>query len=1520
MKDVMELEKTLSPKGEKIRLQENSLTKGFDDFLSQYYFRQGKEIEITQAKLATDREKGASTFEGRSAFLNVPSLPVKGFFSIGSDNELRTSMTYTLVSPSTSSTFWKFTNFFPDLPILEDIKAAFSDTHVEQALLDTLLFAEAEVIVSNFAQTHQKYGIELEAGISFIATLRPSGALTAFAELMDQDGELVLHGRINLPPDDTQVYMPKLAADLTKSKIYPWKIAKELPGIHLQASINCNFKVGDARFKDAAIRIYSPFSPEWEIENDLFKPIVGMSGTLEISKGDLEIDFVGTTQPGTDAFYFEADFEGFSIANLAKLAGVTGNNSLDSNFPDDLQKIMKGVSKLELIDLAFGFSLTNTGVTFSSLTFQIGIPEVNWKIWEDHLVVTGLGSRFTLSSPFANPKMDISLWGSSSIEGVPILMQASSGSGWTFMASLESSQTLPLDKLMKSYTPTAAAPAKLTIDNLLLILSPSTGIQFMGSLAQDPGWTVDLGPKNLTISDVNFNLMIGKDKKVTGQFQGSLSLGGFELSIKYAIPGELVFRSEVDEITFEQLAKQFTGTSKWVPSGFNPKVKNGSLLIKSEKTGFVMQVGGTVNGDTFVFEGRKTPQGGKSSWGIAAGMKLVDPKISKLPGLSALKSLEKVVALQDLMVIVATYQSKDFRFPDISAFSNPNLTAQKMPMPAQSGGLQEGLNVFARWKLDTGGKETKLLRKMLGLDPELDVTLQVGKDPAKNSRVFLDYETKVNKNWPLDCQLGFAMNNGTPEFFLAGQLQAKIDKQNIIFDVGMSFVKSGMYMGGTMKGTVKFNDLQLSNLSLMFGMNWGGIPSLGVAGMLTFPNFSGSVAILFDANDPAKSLLAGSVSDLSLLDIAQDFAKVKNIPKEIKKPLEKIGFEGTKPFLLPAKTSQALDDRDLTSVAAAFSTTAKITLSSTEDKTLLVTKKQGQSWHLTDMPNSMMHYQLTKTPKGIKVTLDTQLYIAPQATQIGSLQFNQGFFLNGTLNILGFKWTSTVMVSPQKGVSVDTYTNKALTIYKPQFFKLSDTTGKTGPRLSLSTFNQPKHEVEAFRKPHFYLNGKLFMLGIEMMESYVQISEKGMTFYLEQNRGVIIGNKALSGSIMAGFSLNGTFNAINNFTAGGDITVAIKGKVDVAKLDIFKKKIPGVSLKNMGTISLNLGAKGSAQVGYQKNKAFGKFSGNFEFQKQKFKFSANLNVEDKAFEKVGDIVFDELKDFFKDILKVAEKWLNWAKTGIIDGVKEIEKVGDVLKNVYGKSAKEAAKILKDAGEEFEKVGKALSSAYKSSAKEVAKTLKDIGATADQIGNAVSKTFKKGAKETAQILKDVGHGAEDVANALNKTFKQSAQSTAKILNDIKFGTNDVGKALNKAYKQSAKDVAKTLKGIGKSSKEIAGVMQKTFKQSAAQAAKTLNAIGASVDDIGDALKNVYKQSGEQAAKIFKSLGKDSKQVAKTLKNTFKMSAKSVGNTMKSVYKLGKKDLEKVLKGAGFAAKEVSKFVGSAFKSIKKFFKF
>lgn len=1501
----------LTPKNGQVNLTTGKLTDAFDAFLKLIYFKEGNSIAIDQASIETNDTLQLATISGTSSFLDVPNMPLVATFTIDAAGEIRAVLKYSIIDSSKTSGFWKFTDSFKTLPAFGNAAAA------SGSMLDDLKFSTAYFVVASHAGYDTTLGIDLDAGINFGGIMKPNAQLGTLKNRLNETDPLNVSGFIHVPKDEQYMFNPALERNVASRKGFPWLTGNQLPGIHLHVDLGIEMELGKAKVTNSIYQIYSPLKLAWKDLGAVYNPIAAYTATLDLPKAGISFDMVGAIEDEIVAV--EVMCEGVSVGNLANLSDLSGgDSSLSDTLPEVMMKPLKTLKKLELTNLAFSFSYGSKGFEIGYLGVQVAMKDLNWQVWDDHIIVNELGCRFAITSPFGKSQFETGFWGKTEIEGVEIDLEADSRSGYMISMRLGEAQTLPIKGLMKKFAPEIPALPNMTVNDMVILISIGNFISFSGGLMEKPdSWSLDLGPQKLSFSNVRFDLNIPKGGKVKGSFRGEVGIGdNIRLKGYYAIPGDFQIKAECDELNFQELVGKLSKQKLALPSGFDMTFYDSSILLKKDPAGMAFQMATRYEDDAyFALEIKKVD----GKWGVAGGFSLVDAQPSKLPGMSFLEPFEKIVDLQDFTVVLATYSDAAFKFPGMAQFANPALSSHTIPMPAQAGGLVAGLNVYAKWRIDTEKKEMKLLKQILGLDPELGVTLQVGKNPSKDTRLFVSYTTELMSKYPLQAKFGFAMNNGSPELFLAGMLQMKIQGEMCQFDVAMSLVKGGIFFSGSMKGTLQFGNLQLSNLALAMGFNWGGIPSLGIAGTINLPDFMSSIAVLFDSTDPSKSLLAGAISDLSLGDIAEVLAQT-DIPDDIEGILDGIAIKGNRPFDIPLEETANFDAQDLTAVASAFQTYGKIAVPSTETSTLFIVNKPGKSWSLTDMPNNMRHYQIEKVGNNLRVSLNPQIYLAPAGAQMGTLVFPQGYFMSGTLSVLGLEWSTQIDIRTNKGVAAQSYLNKPLVIYNKNFFELSDVEGKSGPFFSVSTFFQNELENPELRPPHLYFSGRLFLLGLES-ESFVKATKNGFAFESSRTLDIKIPGKAFSGKVFMESLIHGHFESIKNFGAGGEFTLKFDGKIDLAKLGVL-----GDLVDDMGKITVDLDVDADLELGYDGKKAFVTFSGNFKLQDIKHSFKLNLKATNADMKKAGEWVFDEIKQIVTDLFDTAEEWMNAIGDGFVEIGKGAEQMAKVLDKGYKKSVEEAAELMHEAGESFEEMGKAFKKVYGTTAKAFAPIMKDLGAGANQIAKDLKNAFKTGTKDVAKILDGVGESPEAVAGALKSAYKQSAKQVAQTMKAIGKDATTIAKGLKSAYKQSAKQVAQTLDSVGIDAGAVGKALRYAYKKSAKDVAKTLKDIGKGGEAIGKALQTGFSYSGKTAANMMKSIGVSSSEIGKALKNTFKMSAKDftntfksigkgasdIGNALKSTYKQNAEQALRLLNGAGISNHDMSNMLKGVYK--------
>ncbi len=105
------------------------------------------------------------------------------------------------------------------------------------------------------------------------------------------------------------------------------------------------------------------------------------------------------------------------------------------------------------------------------------------------------------------------------------------------------------------------------------------------------------------------------------------------------------------------------------------------------------------------------------------------------------------------------------------------------------------------------------------------------------------------------------------------------------------------------------------------------------------------------------------------------------------------------------------------------------------------------------------------------------------------------------------------------------------------------------------------------------------------------------------------------------YSIEGLFDSITNFNAGGDISLDIVGKVNLSKLQV----LPDTTV-NLGKVELDVGVSGGTDMGYDGKEAYVKFYGSFELQNITRRFRKDLDASNADMTQAGRLVYGEISD------------------------------------------------------------------------------------------------------------------------------------------------------------------------------------------------------------------------------------------------------------------------------------------------------
>lgn len=301
--------------------------------------------------------------------------------------------------------------------------------------------------------------------------------------------------------------------------------------------------------------------------------MAALLGKISIPSAAIEVDLAMETQAGADSATLLGTFKGVTVAKLASLLDFAGTGSLIDDMPDPLKKAGDVLGKLELENAKIEISTAGGRLAVLGTSATIGMPDQTWRLWPgtDHFDVRAIYARFDVVSPFSSPRIDVTVGGTILIEGVPILLRARKGDGFTAYAELGGAQTVPLKRLMQTYIPAVPPPSDLTIDAMNVIVAPGTYYSFTTLIAQQPNpWVISLGPKDLIISDLSLMLMYPSGGPIQGSFAGTIALDTVAtLSIAYDVPGPLIIRANLPKIGLTDLAREIASvTDLPFPPGF----------------------------------------------------------------------------------------------------------------------------------------------------------------------------------------------------------------------------------------------------------------------------------------------------------------------------------------------------------------------------------------------------------------------------------------------------------------------------------------------------------------------------------------------------------------------------------------------------------------------------------------------------------------------------------------------------------------------------------------------------------------------------------------------------------------------------------------------------------------------------------------------------------------------------------------------------------------------------------------
>jgi hypothetical protein len=828
------------------------------------------------------------------------------------------------------------------------------------------------------------------------------------------------------------------------------------------------------------------------------------------------------------------------------------NSSLALGLPDPA--LFDPSNYLTLDTLAF-FILPSTA-EMSSFHLDVSTNQA-WTIIPDVITITQVSLSLISSNPVQSPAVSGSLAGTVALGAngdVAQIVLSGTTPDYAFSGILQEGTTVNVGKLVEYLIPGAIGIPDIELTSFEFFCQSGNQPFYSLSAQFSLDWELDVSPTTLMVTGAGVDVAYGSSttgggsvvSTTTGQIIGTIVFdNNLSFDISYSIPGQVQIIGRFDKITLLASIARLVNMQMPLPSGFDLEFTDCLAVICYGSTGqsstLEFQISAIASGlGALAFDALKVG----SQWGYAAGLSMESVSLAAVPGLSALAPFDTFFNFKKVVLVVSTANLSNFVFPDASVVNRGQTgDTTKVTLPAGQG-VVAGMNAYADIDL-TSQQDLSLLMKFLKLSAELSVTLQVGLNSvADGSALYATMNGQVNSNIDLKGSFGARLVGGILELYLTGTVATTLQGQPLIFDVTLAFEENGAFLSGDYQGTIDFILVKLSDLILEIGIDFEGVPTIGFGGQIDENQFESSVMMLLDSINPAQSMLIASIGDINLGTFLQtlcNVANVKGVPASVMQALNATGLSGTRTFTIADAgdaVAGSLNARDVPAVSEAFAT-AGISLPSDPHDVIISVATSGALWYVTDL-HAVLHYKLVKSGTGQNVTgtLEPQLYIVPQATQLGTTLVAQGYRANGTLNLFGFTAAVTVAIANQQGLTIDVVFSKIIiAVNGYPVFSFTSADGSTGPALSVCSFANVANPDVLKQQPHFFANGSVNVLGVVADSVIMNFSEKGGDFSVTASvAGIAI------------FSMAGSYSDKFSFSLSGSATVGIDQVLDFGTL------------------------------------------------------------------------------------------------------------------------------------------------------------------------------------------------------------------------------------------------------------------------------------------------------------------------------------------------------------------------------------
>jgi hypothetical protein len=168
-------------------------------------------------------------------------------------------------------------------------------------------------------------------------------------------------------------------------------------------------------------------------------------------------------------------------------------------------------------------------------------------------------------------------------------------------------------------------------------------------------------------------------------------------------------------------------------------------------------------------------------------------------------------------------------------------------------------------------------------------------------------------------------------------------------------------------------------------------------------------------------------------------------------------------------------------------------------------------------------------------------------------------------------------------------------------------------------------------------------------------------------------------------------------------------------------------------------AHGSLNVGVRNSIAYARFQAGLQFESWQIETPMiELDVNGRALLRIAEQLLAEIEHLLVDgLLRDVRRFMDWVKRGVLEGLRSVEQIANVLKSVYKLAAADAGKLLHEFGHDIHEIAAALKNVFGRAASEIADFFKNVLGLHSDVINAA--------------LKAAGFVEHEIEDAVSKAF-------------------------------------------------------------------------------------------------------------------------------------------------------------------------